>query len=71
MSAAIAQTTSPHDPMRRQAALDAALPQHLNRDVMAQLVGEADAEALFDWLKEMPFVICQRSGGGGGAITRW
>ena len=44
------------DPGKRQLALDAALPQHLDRDVIALLVGEADSDALFSWLKTMPFV---------------
>ncbi|MEO0828269.1 MAG: tetratricopeptide repeat protein, partial [Cyanobacteria bacterium J06642_9] len=45
------------DPAKRQLALDAALPQSLNRDVVAQLVDdEADVDALYSWLKTMPFV---------------
>ncbi len=50
------------DPAKRQLALDTALPQHLNRDVIAHLVGDANSEALFSWLKTMPFV-CERSDG--------
>lgn len=41
------------DPKRRQVAIDAALLQYLNRDILALLNGEAEAEALFDWLKQM------------------
>ena len=44
------------DPKRRQVALDAAIPRCLNRDILALLNGEDEAEALFNWLKEMPFV---------------
>ncbi|MEM7067064.1 MAG: tetratricopeptide repeat protein [Cyanobacteria bacterium P01_B01_bin.77] len=45
------------DPVKRQLALDAALPQSLNRDVVAQLVGDQDnVNELFSWLKGMPFV---------------
>ena len=45
------------DPIKRQLALDAALPQSLNLDVVAQLVDEQDnVNALFSWLKGMPFV---------------
>jgi hypothetical protein len=43
-------------PKRRQTALDAALPRFLNRDVLAVLVGNEEANALFTWLKGMPFV---------------
>ena len=44
------------DPEKRALAIDAALPQRLNKDVIAVLVGEEKSEALFDWLKTMPFV---------------
>jgi len=44
------------EPRQRQVVLDAALPRRLNRDVLAVLVGEADADALFAWLSHMPFV---------------
>ena len=50
------------DPRRRRVALDAALPRRLNRDVLAVLVGEEDADALFAWLRGMPFV--ERRGDG-------
>lgn len=50
------------DPKQRQVVLDAALPRRLNRDVLAILVGEEEAGALFDWLKEIPFVE-ERAGG--------
>jgi tetratricopeptide (TPR) repeat protein len=44
------------DPKQRQVALDAAVPRLLNRDVLAMLVGEEEANALFGWLRDMPFV---------------
>jgi len=44
------------DPERRQVALDAALPRTLNRDVIAVLHDEESADALFNWLIQMPFV---------------
>ncbi len=51
------------DPQQRQVALDAALPRQLNRDVLAELVGEKDrVSTLFDWLKRMPFVGRQGEG---------
>ena len=45
-----------NDPVKRALALEAALPQSLNKDVVALLVGEENSEVLFDWLKAMPFV---------------
>ncbi|MEH1885604.1 CHAT domain-containing protein [Nostoc sp.] len=42
------------DPKRRQLAIDAAIPRSLNRDVLAKLRGEDEADELFSWLKEMP-----------------
>lgn len=44
------------DLRHRQVALDASLPRLLNRDIVAILDGEAQADALFLWLKTMPFV---------------
>lgn len=44
------------EPRQRQVALDAALPMRLNRDVLAELIGAEHADALFSWLKRMPFV---------------
>ena len=44
------------DPKRRQIALDAAIPQYLNRDILAQLRESNEADELFNWLKGMPFV---------------
>jgi tetratricopeptide (TPR) repeat protein len=44
------------DPKRRQLALDAAIPRCLNRDVLAKLRGETEADDLFNWLKQMPFI---------------
>ncbi|MBO3460154.1 tetratricopeptide repeat protein [Aetokthonos hydrillicola Thurmond2011] len=48
------------EPQRRQLALDAALPRYLNQDVLAAMVGSDQAESLFDWLKQMPFVTKKR-----------
>ncbi|MFN6536114.1 MAG: tetratricopeptide repeat protein [Nostoc sp. EkiNYC01] len=44
------------DPKRRQIALDAAIPRCLNRDIIAQLRGEQEADELFTWLKKISFV---------------
>jgi tetratricopeptide (TPR) repeat protein len=44
------------DPKQRKVALDAALPRRLNRDVLAVLVEEDEADVLFAWLREVPFV---------------
>ncbi|HLO85327.1 MAG TPA: tetratricopeptide repeat protein [Nostocaceae cyanobacterium] len=44
------------DPKKRQIALDAALSRCLNRDVIAKLRTEAEADELFYWLKETSFV---------------
>ncbi|WP_445630748.1 tetratricopeptide repeat protein [Nostoc sp. DSM 114167] len=44
------------DPKRRQVALDAAIARSLNRDIIAQLKGEQEADELFTWLKEISFV---------------
>ncbi|MCC5599883.1 tetratricopeptide repeat protein [Nostoc favosum] len=44
------------DPKRQQVALDAAIPRCLNRDVIAKLRGEKEADELFTWLKETSFV---------------
>ncbi|NJN86577.1 MAG: tetratricopeptide repeat protein [Leptolyngbyaceae cyanobacterium SL_7_1] len=44
------------NPDRRQVALDAALPRCLNQDVIAQLRPTAEADRLFDWLTQKPFV---------------
>ncbi len=44
------------DPKRRQLALDAAIPRCLNRDVLAKLRREDEADDLFNWLKQMPFI---------------
>jgi tetratricopeptide (TPR) repeat protein len=45
-----------NDPRKQQAALDAALPRWLNREIFSQLVEEPAATSLFDWLKTTPFV---------------
>ncbi len=51
---------------RKELAIDAAAPRLINRDIITELVnfsGSAgDAEALFDWLIKMPFIV-QRSNG--------
>ncbi|MDZ8067888.1 MAG: tetratricopeptide repeat protein [Nostoc sp. DedQUE08] len=44
------------EPKRRQVALDAAIARCLNRDIVAQLRGEQEADELFSWLKEISFV---------------
>ena len=44
------------DPKRQQVALDAAIPRCLNRDVIAKLRAEEEADELFTWLKETSFV---------------
>ncbi|WP_228060151.1 tetratricopeptide repeat protein [Plectonema radiosum] len=43
------------DPKRREVALNAAIPLCINEDILRQLQGE-EGKALFNWLKEMPFV---------------
>ena len=50
------------DPRQRQIALAAALPRRFNRDMIAELSMEEEADALFAWLKAMPFVKEQREG---------
>ncbi|MBD2679611.1 MULTISPECIES: tetratricopeptide repeat protein [Nostoc] len=44
------------EPKRRQVAVDAAIARCLNRDIVAQLRGEQEADELFTWLKEISFV---------------
>ncbi|MFF4574898.1 tetratricopeptide repeat protein [Streptomyces sp. NPDC001410] len=46
------------DPVRRAAALACALPRRLDADVFRAVVDgpEEEAEALYDWLRGMPFV---------------
>ena len=44
------------EPAMRRAALDCALPRVLNRDVLAVIVGEAEADRMSDWLRDRPFV---------------
>jgi tetratricopeptide (TPR) repeat protein len=50
------------DPRQRQIALAAALPRRFNRDIIAELSTEEEADTLFAWLKTMPFVKEQRDG---------
>jgi tetratricopeptide (TPR) repeat protein len=44
------------DTTQRQVAIDAALPQQFNRDVLTVLVNKPTADDLFEWLKGMPFI---------------
>jgi tetratricopeptide (TPR) repeat protein len=44
------------DSVLRRAALDAALPRRLDRDIIALLVDEQQVDRVFEWLKGMPFV---------------
>ena len=44
------------DDKRKEVALDAAIPLCINEDILVQLQGEEEGKALFNWLKEMPFV---------------
>ena len=45
------------DPIQRKLALEASLPQKLDKDIIACLLPtDADTTALFDWLKSRPFV---------------
>jgi tetratricopeptide (TPR) repeat protein len=58
------------DPKYQQVALNAALPRKLNRDVLAVLVGEEEAGALFSWLRGRPFVESLGEGWAYHAIVR-
>ncbi|WP_445637231.1 Tetratricopeptide repeat protein [Nostoc sp. DSM 114161] len=44
------------DPKQRQVAVDAAIARCLNRDIVAQLTTEQEADELFAWLKKISFV---------------
>jgi tetratricopeptide (TPR) repeat protein len=44
------------EPKCRQLALNAALPQVINRDIIAILHDQDDVDEMFNWLKQMPFV---------------
>ena len=44
------------DPILRRAAVDAALPRMLNRDIIALLVEDKECDRVFAWLCRMPFV---------------
>jgi len=44
------------DPRHREAALNCAAARRLDKDVVAAVMGNQDADELFDWLAEMPFV---------------
>ncbi len=50
------------DPKQRRVALDASLLRQVNQDVLAELAGADEADALFNWLRETPFV--ERRGDG-------
>jgi len=43
-------------PMRRQVALDLALPRRFNRDILGVLAEDREDDTIFSWLVEMPFV---------------
>lgn len=45
------------DPLQRNVVLDASLARRLDRDIVGALVGEEDADAVFEWLKQRPFVV--------------
>ena len=51
------------NPIHRQLAIDAALPRHLNEDIVAELSNPEAASTLFKWLTSMPFV---KEGSGAG-----
>jgi tetratricopeptide (TPR) repeat protein len=44
------------DPLRRDTALNAAVPRQLNQDILRALAPTESADTLFSWLKTMPFV---------------
>src|SRR5205807_9767458 len=44
------------EPLRRAAALTAALPRQVDEDVLAALLDVDDASDLFNWLRSLPFV---------------
>lgn len=44
------------DPIRQGALLEAAIPRRINVDLLAQLVGRANAEEVFQWIRGLPFV---------------
>ncbi|WP_063748502.1 tetratricopeptide repeat protein [Fischerella sp. PCC 9605] len=50
------------DPKWRQVALTAAIPRFLQRDVLAQLRPEEEADMLLDWLQQMPFMKAHPNG---------
>lgn len=58
------------NPNHRQVALNMALTLSFNRDVLAVLQGADQADELFDWLKQMPFVAEYRSGWSYHEIVR-
>lgn len=45
-----------NDPQKRQVLLSASCPRSWNREILAFLLGQELAEALFDWLISLPFV---------------
>jgi tetratricopeptide (TPR) repeat protein len=44
------------DPQKRALALSAALARQLNKDVLAAIAGDEDKDALFEWIRKLPFV---------------
>jgi tetratricopeptide (TPR) repeat protein len=44
------------DPQKRALALSAALARQLNKDVLAVIAGDEDKDALFEWIRKLPFV---------------
>ncbi|MBD1844021.1 hypothetical protein H6F89_11535 [Cyanobacteria bacterium FACHB-63] len=50
------------DEKRRKISLNAALPRLLNRDVLAVLTSDEEADSLFNWLKARSFVVHHPNG---------
>lgn len=44
------------DSSRRNAAVNAALPRFIDRDLLGLVIEEGNEDELFDWLQKMPFV---------------
>ncbi len=58
------------DPVKRQLAMEAAIPRVLDRDVLGLLVEEATLHDLFEWLKSRSFVMKHPEGWEYHAIVR-
>jgi tetratricopeptide (TPR) repeat protein len=52
------------EPLQRQIAMDVALPRWFNKDTLAALIGPKNVDAIFTWLKSMPFVQSRSVEGG-------